>query len=249
MNTFFVKNSHLHSGIAKVVGDDFHHIKNVLRIKIDEEVYICDEDENKFIAKLAEIRDDMAVFDILGKVERVSELPVNITLYQGMPKSDKLEQIIKESTQLGVFEIIPVNMEHSVVKLDNTSIDKKLERWQKIALEASKQSGRQKIPSISRVINFENIIENIGKYDIVLLLYELENSFTLKDAISKAKSSIDSIKNIAIIIGPEGGLSREEVNKLSSYDNLYTCTLGGRILRTELAPIMVLSNLVYEFEL
>ncbi len=186
MNTFFVKNSHLHNGIAKVVGDDFHHIKNVLRIKIGEEVYICDEDENKFIAQLAEIRDDMAVFNILCKAERISELPINITLYQGMPKSDKLEQIIKESTQLGVFEIIPVNMEHSVVKLDNTSIDKKLERWQKIALEASKQSGRQKIPSISRVINFENIIENIGKYDIVLLLYVLENSFTLKVAISCA---------------------------------------------------------------
>ena len=249
MNTFFIKNSQLHSGIAKVTGDDFHHIKNVLRIKPGEEVYICDEDANKFIAKLSDLREDMAVFDTLCKVEGVSELPVNITLYQGLPKSDKLERVINEATQLGVSEVVPVNMEHSVVKLDIKAIDKKLERWQKIALEASKQSGRQKIPTISRVINFENIIENIGKYDIVLLLYELEDKFSIKDAISKAKSSIDSIKNIALIVGPEGGFSEEEVNMLSSFKNLYVCTLGGRILRTELAPIMALSNLVYEFEL
>lgn len=249
MNTFFVRNSQIHSGIAKVTGDDFHHLKNVLRLKPGEEAYLCDEDGKKFVAKLFEIRDDMAVFDILDKVSRESELSVDITLYQGLPKSDKLEQIIKETTQLGVHEIVPVNMAYSVVKLDMTKIDGKLDRWQKIAKEAAMQSGRQKIPIVSRVINFENIIENIEKYDIVLLLYEREDKFTIKDAISKAKDSLESIKNIAIIIGPEGGLSEEEVSKLSSYNNLYVCTLGGRILRTELAPIMALSNLVYEFEL
>ena len=249
MNTFFVKNSQIHSGIAKVTGDDFHHLKNVLRLKPGEEAFICNEDGSKFVGKLFEIRDDMAVFDIIKKEQRNAELKVNITLYQGLPKADKLEKIIKETTQLGIKEIVPTRMKNCVVKLENTDSDKKLERWQKIALEASKQSGRQIIPTISKIINFENIIENIEKYDIVLLLYESEKEISIKNAIYKAKSSTDSIKNIAIIVGPEGGFSEKEVKSLSSFENVYVCTLGGRILRTELAPMMALSCLSYEFEL
>ena len=249
MNTFFVKNSQIHSGVAKVTGDDFHHLKNVLRLKPGEGAYICNEDGSKFVAKLFEIREDMAVFDLIKKEPRNAELTVDITLYQGLPKSDKMEKVIKETTQLGIKEIVPTKMRNCVVKLDTTGIEKKTDRWQKIAEEAAKQSGRQIIPTVSRVINFENIIENIEKYDIVLLLYELEDKFTLKDAILKAKESLGSIKNIALIIGPEGGFSEEEVSMLSSSKNLYICTLGSRVLRTELAPIMAVSNLVYEFDL
>ena len=249
MNTFFIKNSQIHDDIAEISGDDYHHIKSSLRLKEGETVYLCDEDANKYLSILYKYVNSTVLFKLNKKMEFSSESSINVTLYQGLPKQDKLEKVIKETTQLGISEIIPTVMEYSIAKVDINSESKKIDRWNKIAEEAAKQSGRQKIPKICNPIKFKNIIENIPKYDIVLLPYEGENYLTLKDAICKAKENKVDINSIAIIVGPEGGFSQEEISLLSSLDNVYTCTLGKRILRTELAPIMVLSSLVYEFEL
>lgn len=139
-------------------------------------------------------------------------------------------------------------MDRSIAKLEPDSEAKKLERWNKIAKEAATQSGRQKIPLVEHSVKFKNIIENIEKYDILLLLYEGEQTLTLKKALQTAKLK-HNIRSIAVIIGPEGGLSEEEVGLLSNYDNVLKVTLGKRILRTETAGFSAVSMIVYEFDL
>ncbi len=245
MTTFFVENKQIKNNTIQIFGDDFHHIKNVLRLKIGEELHICDDDNNRYLVKLQEYDTASISLEIIERLDYSTELPVNITLFQGLPKQDKLETIIQKTAELGVNEVIPVTMERSVVKVDEKNEAKKQERWQKVAKEASIQSGRQKIPKISPVINFKNIIENIEKYDIVLLPYENEQSVTLKqclNALDKGK-----ISNIAVIIGPEGGFSEAEINSLINVPNVRIVTLGKRILRTETASIATISMLTYEF--
>ncbi len=139
-------------------------------------------------------------------------------------------------------------MERTIVKLDSKDIPKKLERWQKIAKEASTQSGRQRIPTILEPIKFQNIIENIGKYDIVLLPFENEKNYSLKEALKRFNCDKDR-KSIAIIIGPEGGFSDIEVDMLKNLPNVEVVTLGGRVLRTETAGPATIAMISYEFEM
>ena len=138
VNTFYIKNNQLNNGKAYISGDDFHHIKNVLRLKKGEEVYICDDNETKYYSKLVDYKDTEAEFEILYKFNNDSELPVDITLYQGLPKQDKMELIVQKSTELGALTIIPTIMDRCIVKLSEKDFDKKIERWQKIAKEAAR---------------------------------------------------------------------------------------------------------------
>ena len=162
-----------------------------------------------------------------------------------MPKADKLELIIQKTTELGVSTVVPVVTERTVVKFDEKDINKKVERWNKIAQEAGKQSGRQKIPVVEKPIKLKNLIENISKYDILLLPYECEKEMTLKAVLRNLK---EKCKNVAIFIGPEGGFSEEEVRLLSKLENVKTVTLGPRILRTETAGIATVAMVLYELQ-
>lgn len=249
MSTFYIKNNQIKADIIEIIGDDYNHIKNVLRCKIGEKLDVCDEMSTRYKTQIEDFTDKTVVCKIQAIEENTTEPNIDVTLYQGLPKSDKLELIIQKTTEMGVNHIYPTLMARSIVKLDEKNIEKKKERWNKICLEASKQSGRQKVPNVYKAINFKNIIENISKYDIVLLPYENEKSVTLKKAISEIKSNNIDVKSIAIIIGPEGGFSEEEVNTLSSYKNVYTVSLGPRILRTETAGVATIAMLMYEFEL
>ncbi len=138
MNTFYIKNNQLNNNTATISGDDFHHIKNVLRLKKGEEVYICNENQTKYYSKLAEYRAEEAIFDILYEFNTNSELPVDITLFQGLPKQERMELVVQKSTELGATTIVPTIMDRCVVKLDAKDIDKKIDRWQKIAKEAAR---------------------------------------------------------------------------------------------------------------
>ena len=247
MSTFYVKNNQIKDGKIEILGEDYRHLRNVLRYKIDDELEICDENTIRYQTKIENFKESCAICKIQEILNGTTESPINVTLYQGLPKSDKLEQIIQKTTEMGICEIIPVAMERSIVKMEEKNKVKKLERWNKIAVEASKQSGRQKIPNVEEPINFKNIIENISKYDIVLLLYENEKSVTIKEAITKRKK--ESMQKIAIIIGPEGGFSKDEVDMLSKFDNVHVVTVGPRILRTETAGLAALAMIVYELEL
>lgn len=247
MSTFYVKNSQINDGKIEITGEDYRHLKNVLRYKIEDDLEVCDENETRYQTKIVQFSENCAICEIQNIISGTTESPMNVTLYQGLPKSDKLEQIIQKTTEMGVCEIIPVAMERSIVKIDEKNVAKKLERWNKIALEASKQSGRQKVPTVQEPIKFKNIIENILKYDIVLLLYENEKSVTIKEAIKRENHKLG--ENIAILIGPEGGFSLEEVEILSKYKNVQVVTVGPRILRTETAGLAALAMIVYELEL
>jgi len=249
MATFYVKNEQIVGEKIQILGDDFYHLKNVLRCKIGENIDICDENANRYNSKIIEINENNVTCEIVKIDDKTTESPINVTIYQGVPKADKLELIIQKTTELGVNTIIPVQMARSVAKIEPKNLEKKLERWNKIAAEASKQSGRQRIPLVGNVINFKNIIENISKYDIVLLPYENEKSTSIKNAVLQARVTNSDIKNIAVIIGPEGGFSEEEVKLLSELEKVCVVTLGPRILRTETAGIATLAMLLYEFEL
>ena len=249
MSTFYVENNQIKDGYISILGDDYRHIKNVLRCKIGEKLDICDENAVRYKTKINKYIEDEVVCEIETIDENSTESPINITLFQGLPKSDKLELIIQQATEMGASSVYPVQMERSIVKIDEKSIDKKLDRWNKIAVEASKQSGRQKVLKVHRVINLKNIIENISKYDIVLLPYENEKSATIKDTLKSLLDRKVLVNDIAVIIGPEGGFSDEEVSTLNKFENVHTVTLGPRILRTETAGLATLAMLIYEFEL
>lgn len=246
MSTFYIKNEQKAENIIKIIGKDVRHIKNVLRYSVGDTLKVCDEGGIKYLTKILKYTENNEVLCEIQSIDsQKSETSYSITLLQGLPKSDKMEFIIQKGTELGVQEFVPVEMERSVVKLDDKNTAKKLERWNKIALEASKQCSRQKVPTVSEVINFQNIIENIRKYDIVLVPYENEKTQTLKQIL---KNFNENIANIAVMIGPEGGFSDIEIEKLMN-SGAKLCTLGPRILRTETAGIATVAMINYEFEL
>lgn len=249
MSTFYIQKEQKKGNQIEIIGEDYKHLKQVLRYKVGDELEVCDEMAIRYLTKIARFEEKSAVCEIQNVMKKTTESPISITLYQGVPKSDKLEQIIQKTTEIGVSEVIPVEMERSIAKLEEKKLEKKLERWNKIALEASKQSGRQIVPKVQEVIKFKNIIENISKYDIVLLLYENEESLTIKSAIQQLRGAGNPLQKFAVVVGPEGGFSEEEVKMLSKFENVKVVTLGPRILRTETAGVATLAMLIYEFEL
>lgn len=245
MSIFYVKNEQIEDEKASIINKDVKHIRDVLRYKVGDELSICNENGEKYITKILNFSKEQIDLKILKRCTETSEPNIKITLFQGMPKADKLETIIQKCTELGVSEIVPLMTERVIVKLDEKSIPKKLERWNKIALEASKQSGRQKVPKVKSPINIKNLVENISKYDILILPYECEKDNTIKNVL---KNLDKKCKNIAIIIGPEGGFSEEEVD-LFNADNAKLVTLGPRILRTETAGMVTLAMILYELDM
>lgn len=253
MYKFFVPEDQIKENEIYITGTDVNHISNVLRLKLNDEILISSKDaenDKAYVCEIINFSKDLVECRIVDLVAKSVESNVRIDLYQGLPKSDKMECIIQKTTELGVNRIIPVNMNRCVVKIDSKSEKKKIDRWQKIAEVAAKQSKRDIIPKIANIIKIDEICKNTTKYDIILLAYENEEKTTLKDELQKFKQNIDNNNkiNIGIIIGPEGGLSEEEVNKLIEA-NAKCVSLGKRILRTETAPIVMISDIIYEFEL
>lgn len=255
MYKFFVPNTQIKENEIYITGTDVNHISNVLRLKLNDKILISSKDENQeiertYVSQIIKFSKDSVVCKIIDIVAKSVESNINIDLFQGLPKADKMEYIIQKTTELGVKKIIPVNMSRCVVKIDNKSEGKKITRWQKIAEVAAKQSKRDVIPKIENILKIEDICKNIDKYDIILLAYENESNITLKDELLTLKKNINSDKklNIGIVIGPEGGLSDIEVDKLIKA-NAKCVSLGKRILRTETAPIVMISDIIYEFEL
>lgn len=249
MYKFFVPGNQIEEDIINIIGTDVNHISNVLRLKIDDEILVTNKDNEKtYLSKIVKFSKENIICRIIKNKEDTTESNIYIDIYQGLPKSDKMEYIIQKTTELGVKNIIPVDMERCVVKIDKKSESKKIERWQKISEVAAKQSKRDYIPKIGNIIKIEDICNITSKYDIILLAYEDENKTTIKDELKRIKQKSDNKLKIGIIIGPEGGVSEKEVNKLIS-SGIKCVSLGKRILRTETAPIVMVSDIIYEFEL
>lgn len=245
MPKFFVANSQVKNEIIAIEGKDVNHIKNVLRKKVGDILNICISDtQTDVTSKIKEICEDKILCEISEYKQNQVESNLKVTIFQGLPKSDKMELVIQKSVELGVYDIYPVEMKRCVMQIKDQN--KKIARWQTISEVASKQSGRSIIPKIHNSIKIEEIANLIPEYDAVLLLYEEEQENKLKAELTEIKHKNCEPK-IGIIIGPEGGIDKEEVQKLKQA-GAKSITLGKRILRTETVALNVLSNIMYEFE-
>lgn len=246
ISTFYIKNTQINNDKIILEGPDVKHVKSVLRHKIGDEIEVCDENGMRYFTKIEVFVEDAIELKILDLTSESTELPVKIDLYQGLPKSDKMDLIVQKCTEIGASSVIPVVTDRVIVKLDDKSAAKKVERWNKIAAEAAKQSGRQVIPSVENVTFLENIIENLSKYDIVIVPYECEKESTLK---VKLRNLNKEVQSIAVVIGPEGGFSEKDIATLEKCPKVEKVSLGKRILRTETAGIATLAMILYEYEL
>lgn len=245
MSTFYIKDEQINGNKICIQGDDINHIKNVLRYQVGDKVEVCNEEGTRFYTEITEIHPGNIMLNILKISEDTTEPQINVALYQGLPKADKMELIVQKCTELGVSTIVPVIMDRVIVKLDEKSENKKIERWQKIVKEAATQSGRQKIPNVEKAINLKNSIEKLSKYDIVIVPYECEKENYIKNVL---RNMDKNVKNIAIVIGPEGGFSADDIEILSKLTNVKTVSLGPRILRTETAGFVTLAMAIYELD-
>jgi len=249
MPKFFINSNQIENENIIIISEDVNHIKNVLRMKIDDEIIVCNiDDSSNYLAKINEFGKEQIVCKILEKIEIKTESNVKVHIYQGLPKADKMELIIQKSVELGVDAITPVEMKRCVVKLDGKDKIKKIDRWQKIAEVAAKQSGRDIIPKICNVKNIKEIVEDFSGFDIVLLCYENEKDLFLKQALKEVKQISENAElKIAVIIGPEGGIDISEVEFMEQ-KGAKIISLGNRILRTETVGLSLLSIIMYEFE-
>ena len=243
MYHFFVEEEQVNGENAYIKGSDVNHIVNVLRMKVGEELLISVKGDWDYLCKIEKTEADRVDLKVLESMEQ-RELPVKITLLQGIPKSDKLEMIIQKAIELGVSEIIPVKTKRVVVKIDENKVDAKVSRWNAIAESAAKQSKRSIVPKVLKPQTVENALETVKDYSVKLLPYENAQG------IKKTRSILDSLdtkNNIAVFIGPEGGFEEDEVKKATDF-GFDVITLGRRILRTETAGLALLGNIMIRLE-
>ena len=250
MPKFFVTQEQIKENRIYIEGQDVNHIKKVLRAQIGDNIEICDKITQKnYECKIEELSERKIECVINKELETKTESNIEITIFQGLPKSDKMELVIQKSVELGAFEIIPVKTERCIVKLDNKAEANKINRWNKISEVAAKQCGRDYIPKVKEVVDINDICNLYLNYDILLVAYEKEEKNSLKDELLKLKEKVKTSGKIKIgvLIGPEGGLDIKEIEKLKQI-GAKIITLGRRILRTETVALNVLSNIMYELE-
>lgn len=241
MAKFFISNNLIKDNKIFLDGENANHIINSLRCKIGEEIEISSGDGYDYICKIEEINKNSVVTTIIDCFGNESEPKTKIKLYQGLPKSEKMELIIQKCVELGIDEIVPVNTDRTIVKLTGKE-DKKIVRWNKISEAAAKQSRRGKIPVIQPILNFSDAIKQANKNSLNIIPYEKEKSNTIKSIIKQFNGN-----SIGIFIGPEGGFSEKEIT-LAVENNIIPITLGKRILRTETAGFITTAILLYELE-
>lgn len=247
MFQFFVDKTQVNedAGLVFITGADVNHICHVLRMRVGEQFYVTDgESGGKYLCALKEASEDQVTCDILRNIEESSELPCEITLYQGLPKADKMELIIQKAVELGVHRIVPVSTKRSIVKLDDKKAGAKISRWQGIAEAAAKQSKRDVIPQIGDVMTLKAALAEAADFEVSMMPYE--NA----EGMAFTRKLLDEIRpgqRIAIFIGPEGGFDESEVEAALA-QGTQPVTLGRRILRTETAGLAMLSMLVYVLE-
>ena len=232
MPRFFVEDF---ENCPKISGDDAKHIARSLRMKEGEELTVCDTKGVDYFCTITSISEQEINLKINETKKTDSEPTLEVTLFQCMPKGEKIETVVQKSVELGVYKIVPVISSRCISRPDEKSGEKKVARLNKIAVEAAKQSGRGILPSVENIIDFSTLLKNIKNYDLAICFYELYGE--------PLKNIIGTHKKIAIIIGSEGGFSKEEIEKLQN-EGVKIATLGKRILRTETAPLAALTSIM-----
>lgn len=232
MFNFFCDNKSRQRDSYFITGADYNHIKNVLRMNIGDSFLVSCGDTSD-LCEIISLDNDTVIAKIIEENYQNTNLPIKIYLFQGLPKADKMELIIQKAVELGVYEIIPTEMEHCVVKLEEKKKPAKVSRWQAIAESAAKQSKRNSIPTVAEVLSYKSALKKACELDVLLVPYENERGMAAtKEALSKIKNGM----SVGIIIGPEGGFSEKEIVAAKELQG-DIISLGKRILRTETAAI------------
>ena len=247
MSRFFVDPAAV-QGRYIIIDDrnELHHMRRVLRLAPGDELDISDKTSFEYRTRIESLSEDEARLLILDKQKFAREPRLKITLYQGIPKGSKMDEIIQRSVELGVLTIAPVFMERTVV-VDRGNFGKKLARWQKISAEAVKQCRRGLVPQVSEPQDFTALLDELSNYDLVVFPYENEENYTLKDLL-RQEAAGRAIKTVAVLIGPEGGFSEKEAQMLADR-GIAGVSLGRTILRTETAGPAAIAMIMYELEM
>ena len=247
MPRFFVNQNQIDDEYITILGEDAHHISRSLRMAVGEHITVSDMKKYEYECVLEIFADTFVKAKIIDKYISKTESPIRIHLYQALPKGDKLDLIIQKSVECGVYDITPFESERCVVKVKGDAEDRKTERRNKISIEAAKQCGRGIIPQVKQTVSFENMLKEASGFDAALFCYEGQGTKPLGNILRLLKNERE-IKDIAVIIGSEGGFSPSEAMSAAEH-GFYSIGLGKRILRAETAAIFAVSCITYEFEL
>lgn len=238
MTRFFVTPEEMQPSFFVLTGENAAHAK-VLRLKNGEEVLVCDGQGNECLCAVSDVSPGQISLVVKSRQSSTTETAVQVSVYMAFSKGDKLEHVIQKATELGAFEIVAFPSTRCVSRPDEKSLQKKLERWQKIAASAAEQSGRGRIPQVLVLSSYYDAIRRAAQADKAILFYENEHAATLRMALEAG-----SYQTVSLLTGPEGGLETQEVEQAREA-GLQVCTLGRRILRCETAPLCALSAVMY----
>jgi 16S rRNA (uracil1498-N3)-methyltransferase len=242
MQRYFVSPQQMTDSTVMIKGDDVNHIVKVMRSKPGDEIICCSGEGRDVKAVLENLGPHEVTARIIEEKLPTREMPVYVTIAQGLPKGDKMELVIQKGTELGAFSFLPFTSQRTIVKLDDKKEKKRLERWQKIAKEAAEQSHRSRIPAIENVHNWEQLLALAPTFDYALFAYEKEEG-----SLAAALQTVPEDSRILLVIGPEGGFEEKEAVQAEE-SGMKRVSLGRRILRTETAPLYGLSCISYQFE-
>lgn len=246
MHKFFTPKELINDVSAKIIGEDVKHIYKVLRLAEGEKVVLNDCEGSEYLAAVDTVGKQEVTLNIIEKLDVNNESAVKLYLFQGLPKAQKMDLIVQKGTELGMLKFIPTITARVDVKLKGEF--KKLDRLNRIALEAAKQSKRTIVPTVEAPISFEEALDKMAELDLVVVPYENAENFGIKTMFNKFRAenkNLDEIKTIGIFVGPEGGIEEDEIIQLKE-KGAHIITLGSRILRTETAGFVAASLLQYE---
>lgn len=244
---YFIPKDQWQDDIITITGEDHHHITRVMRMNIGDKVICNDPTGQSAKCQIKEIDQTEVKLAVLKDLDESTELPVDVTIAQGLPKRDKLELVLQKGTELGATKFIPFQAARSVVKWNQKRAKSRLKRFRKIVKEASEQSHRQKLPIVEEPQTINALIETSVDYDVKIVAYEEEAKTKTSSSLHDAIQSLQENEKLFVCIGPEGGFTKEEIELLKEND-FQTVRLGPRILRTETAALYVLASLSYELE-
>ncbi|WP_181350613.1 16S rRNA (uracil(1498)-N(3))-methyltransferase [Thalassobacillus sp. CUG 92003] len=247
MQTYFVASDQWNSESVHITGEDTHHISRVMRMSPGDVVTCIHPDGKAALCKITEIQQDRVDCQIVEWQEWQSELPIQVTVVQALGKHDKLDMVVQKGTELGADGFIPFQADRSIAKWDEKKAAKKVERLRKIAKEAGEQSGRTKMPEVEGLYTLQNVLASAEHFDKKVFAYEDEVRAKQHHALSAVFKETQAGESMMVVIGPEGGFSEREVEKMTQH-GFQSVRLGRRILRTETAPLYFLSCVSYHYE-
>jgi 16S rRNA (uracil1498-N3)-methyltransferase len=248
MQRYFVTPASWENDRVLIKDEDAKHISKVMRMQAGDNIICCDNNGRSSVCRIIQLAGNIVEAEVVEDIESSSEMPVSVTIAQGLPKADKLEFIVQKGTELGAASFFPFSADRSVAKWDDKKAVKKKERLEKIAKEAAEQSHRSKVPEILNPGSFSDLLNIAEQYKIKIVAYEEEAKQHEYKRFSSALAMAEKGDSLLCVIGPEGGISDKEAVALKE-NGFELCGLGPRILRTETAPLYILSAISYHFEL